>query len=289
MSKFDYNTAFSRNLGWVNQYEQDLLKDKVIAIPGLGGVGGHHFHSLLRVGFSKFKISDFDQFDVHNFNRQVGASMNTLNREKSEVMSNIAKSINPECEIEVFEKGITDNNYKFFLENVDIIVDGLDIFQMDIRIKLYEHAHRLNIPVITAAPLGMGTSLLAFNPKGTSFNQYFNLDSNLSTNEKMIRFLAGVAPKVMHLKYLKYKEFINIGEGKVPSLHMGCLSATSALSSVCTKIALNRGEVIWAPRGFQVDFYRNKMKFFWRPFGNKNPLQKLLIYFIKRKFKNQGL
>src|SRR5262245_45486036 len=37
---FDYEQAFSRNVGWVTESEQRALRRKRIAIAGLGGVGG---------------------------------------------------------------------------------------------------------------------------------------------------------------------------------------------------------------------------------------------------------
>jgi molybdopterin/thiamine biosynthesis adenylyltransferase len=282
--QFNYQRAFSRNLGWVNKEEQGRINSTVIAIPGLGGVGGHHLHSLLRVGFSKFKIADFDTFDVHNFNRQLGSNMKTVGVEKIEVAKAMALEINPECSVEKFSEGITKENYKDFLQGVDIVVDGLDVFQIDLRILLYEYAHEIGVPVVTAAPLGMGTSYLSFNPRGMSFNQYFNLNTELDSNEKLVRFLAGLAPKGLHLSYMKYTEFINIEKQDVPSLHIGCLAATSAVASVCTKMVLNRGRIIWAPRGVHTDFFKNKTSTFWRPWGNKNPVQKLIMALVRRKF-----
>jgi len=37
---FDYDSAFSRNIGWVTQAEQARLRKSRIAIAGLRGVGG---------------------------------------------------------------------------------------------------------------------------------------------------------------------------------------------------------------------------------------------------------
>ncbi len=39
---YDYHAAFSRNLGWVTETEQAILRSKRIAIAGMGGVGGAH-------------------------------------------------------------------------------------------------------------------------------------------------------------------------------------------------------------------------------------------------------
>ena len=37
--QFNYDLAFSRNIGWVTEYEQGLLRSKKIAVAGLGGGG----------------------------------------------------------------------------------------------------------------------------------------------------------------------------------------------------------------------------------------------------------
>lgn len=72
---FDYDRAFSRNIGWVTEAEQAKLKKSRVAIAGLGGVGGAHLLTLTRLGTSNFNIAEFDDFDAHNLNQQAGAFM----------------------------------------------------------------------------------------------------------------------------------------------------------------------------------------------------------------------
>ena len=43
---FDYDAAFSRNIGWVTEAEQGKLRKARVAIAGLGGVGGAHLLTL---------------------------------------------------------------------------------------------------------------------------------------------------------------------------------------------------------------------------------------------------
>ena len=76
--EFDYHEAFSRNLGWVTEAEQETLRNKRIAIAGMGGVGGSHLLTLTRLGIGAFNLADFDQFELANFNRQAGASVSHL-------------------------------------------------------------------------------------------------------------------------------------------------------------------------------------------------------------------
>ena len=82
LAVFDYSDAFSRNIGWVTQAEQARLRKSRIAIAGLGGVGGAHLLTLARLGIANFNISDFDDFDVHNLNRQAGAFMPYMGQPK---------------------------------------------------------------------------------------------------------------------------------------------------------------------------------------------------------------
>nr|WP_310735253.1 ThiF family adenylyltransferase [Mitsuaria sp. TWR114] len=80
---FDYDRAFSRNIGWVTRDEQQRLRRARVAVAGLGGVGGAHVLTLSRLGIANFNIADFDEFDVHNMNRQAAAFMSSMGRPRS--------------------------------------------------------------------------------------------------------------------------------------------------------------------------------------------------------------
>jgi molybdopterin/thiamine biosynthesis adenylyltransferase len=281
---FEYNTAFSRNLGWLSKQEQKIISNKVIAIPGMGGVGGHHLHSLARLGYQNFKIADFDEFDTNNTNRQIGSTILTKGRHKAEVMKEMILAINPNAKIEIFKDGVNPSNYSDFLNKVDIVVDGLDVYVIKPRIELFDMALRKDIPVVTAGPLGMGTSIISFNPKGMNFSDYFNINTSMSDSDLLVHFMAGLAPSSLHFQYLFHEDVVNIAEGNVPSLHTGVLAATTAVAAEVTKISLNRGSVKYAPHSSHYDFYLNRLKKIWRPGGNKNILQRLAIAMIRKKF-----
>jgi hypothetical protein len=53
------------------------------------------------------------------------------------------------------------------------------------------------------------------------------------------------------------------------------------------KILLGRGKVPAAPHGLHFDAYRNKLVRTWRPGGNNNPLQRLLLSVARRRFLRQ--
>jgi len=278
---FDYNEAFSRNIGWVTEDEQTVLQSKRIAIAGMGGVGGSHLLTLTRLGIGKFNIADFDIFELANFNRQAGASIPTINQEKSATMENLAQAINPELDIKRFEHGVTVGNLDDFLDGVDLYIDGLDFFVLDIRQKVFARCYELGIPAITAAPLGMGTALLTFLPGKMSFEQYFRLQGH-DPMEQQIRFLVGLSPSFLHQPYLVDKSRVNFVDQKGPSTPMACELCAGATATEALKILLDRGKVQCAPWGYQFDAFRNKFKKTWRPGGNENIIQKIAIYIARK-------
>ena len=282
-SDFDYNKAFSRNIGWVTQTEQQLLSGKRVAIAGMGGVGGSHLLTLVRLGISKFHIADFDTFELANFNRQAGARMSSLGKPKADELAQMARDINPDVDIKIFNDGVHKDNLKQFLSGIDIYVDGLDFFVIDIRRLIFDTCTQLNIPAITAAPLGMGTALLSFLPGKMTFEDYFQLDG-LNTEEQLIHFLVGLSPARLQNAYLVEPEAVDLVNHKGPSTIMACELCAGAAATQVLKILLQRGHILAAPWGMHFDAYRNKLSKTWRPGGNKNPLQRLAIAIGRRKF-----
>lgn len=273
---FSYETAFSRNIGWLSDTEQNTLRHKRIAIAGMGGVGGFHLLTLARLGVGKFNIADLDTFELANFNRQAGAGMSTLHRPKVEVLAGMTWEINPKAELDIYALGVNAANLDEFFKDVDIYVDGLDFFAFDARELVFAHCARHGIPAVTVAPLGMGAALLNFMPGGMTFEEYFQLVGRPEL-EKAVRFLVGLAPALLHRHYLADKSRVDLKARKGPSTIMACQLCAGVAASEALKILLGRGKVWAAPHGIQFDGYRNKLAHTWRPGGNRNPLNMLAI------------
>lgn len=280
---FDYTTAFSRTIGWITTAEQATLRSKRVAIAGLGGVGGAHLLTLTRLGIQSFNLADFDRFGTENFNRQAGAFQSTVGQPKVDVVSRMARDINPDLNINKFPAGVTFDNMEQFLSGVDLYVDGLDFFVLDIRAKLFALCAERGIPAITAAPLGMGAAVLAFLPGRMTFEEYFQLEGR-TKNEQLLRFMVGLAPAVLHQAYLVEPSAVDLVNRRGPSTPMACEICAGIAGTQALKILLGRGDVIAAPRGLHFDAYRNKLVRTWRPGGNSNPLQRLILSLARRRF-----
>ena len=284
---FDYHQAFSRNIGWVTEQEQSRLRQCKVAIAGAGGVGSAHLLTLTRLGISHFSISDFDQFEIHNFNRQAGAMLSTIDQDKVEVMERLARDINPELVIDSYPQGIDASNVDAFLDGVDLYVDSLDFFALEARKLVFAACTAKGIPIVTAAPLGMGSALLCFMPGKMTFEQYFCFEGR-SELDQYIQFLIGLSPSMLQLPYLVDKSRVDFKARKGPSTIMGVQLCAGLAATYALKILLQRGDIVAAPFGLHFDAYRNKLKRTWRPFGNKGLLPRLMFVIAKQTVTRAG-
>lgn len=273
-SMFDYQEAFSRNLGWLTPQEQQRLRRARVAVAGMGGVGGVHVQGLARLGIGALNLSDFDCFEQANFNRQAGAAMSTVGRAKVEVMREFALDVNPETDIRVFPDGLDEGQLADYLDGVDLLIDAIDFFANGLRPALYRAARERGIPVVCSAPLGAGASLISFHPGGTSFDDYFGF-AGCDEITMAVRFMVGMSPRLPQRHYLAYPEIVDFVKRRVPSLGMACQIAAGMAVTTAMKLLLQRGGVKGAPHSYQFDAYRGRFYSCWRPGGYRNPLQKL--------------
>lgn len=274
--------AFSRNLGLIDEEEQQRLAAARIAVAGAGGVGGLHVLTLARLGIGKFRIADFDTFDAVNINRQFGALASTIGKHKAQVVADMARDINPFAEVEVYPQGVTLENLDAFLSGVQVYIDGIDFFEIEIRRAIFKRCRELGIYALTAAPLGFGATLQVFAPDGMSFDDYFGISDELPYMEKIAAFAAGLAPRPYHIKYLDLSR-VSLARKTGPAVSPACTLASSLIATETVKIITGKGVVRAVPHYLQFDMLRNKFKSGYLLWGGKNPLQILMRKMILKK------
>lgn len=283
IGKFDYDSAFSRNIGLVQPEEQRLLEHGKVAIAGLGGVGGVHATTLARMGIGNFHLADFDCFELHNFNRQAGATMSSLEREKTLVMEEMVHDINPHALVSNFRVGIVPENIAAFLDGVDVVIDGLDYFAVSAREMLYRAAYARNIPVVSAGPIGCSATLLVFEPGGMRWEDYFAMDLARNDFDRYVLFAIGTAPGATQLSYMDRKH-VNLKEKRGPSLALAVQLCAGMVAAETMKLILKRGKVLAAPYYQQFDAYKCKHVVGRLRWGNRGPVQRMKLWLFRRLF-----
>ncbi len=281
---FDFDEAFSRNIGWVTAWEQQILRGKKIAIAGLGGVGGAYLLTLARLGIENFHIADLDTFELANFNRQAGAMVSTLTKSKVETLSKMARDINPNIKITEFTQGITPENLVAFLKDIDLYVDGLDFFVLELRQKIFMRCQELKIPAITVAPLGMGVAYEIFMPGQMGFDEYYGFDPK-TPEENSLKFLLGLNPLAGHRFYLIDPTTLNLKEKRGPSTIIACNLCAGVVGAEALKILLKRGQIFSAPWFHYFDAYRNVFKKGYLRGGSRNFFQQLRLVIARGSLK----
>ncbi len=284
--RWSYEEAFSRNRGIISRIEQEKLRTKCVAIAGMGGIGGIDLVTLARLGVGRFTIADPDTFEPANTNRQFGAMVSTMGRNKAEVMAEIVRDINPEADVRVFAKALDDDNIPEFMQGADLFVDAIEVFEMDVRRRLFEQAARQGLYAITAGPVGFSGIWIVFDPVGMSFDRYFDLSDGMSPLEKLVAFAVGVAPKATQRPYMDLRD-LDIAGRRGPSSAAACHLAAGAMACESLKLLLGRGRVRTAPHYQQFDAYRGLYArgYLWR--GNRHPWQRIKRAILAKTLKRQ--
>ena len=62
---------------------------------------------------------------------------------------------------------------------------------------------------------------------------------------------------------------------------MSCDLCAGVMGVSVLKVLLGRGKLRAAPWAMQFDAFHQRIKFTWRPFGNANPIQQLMLLLIR--------
>ena len=116
-----------RIIDYIGEENLRKIENAKVLLIGLGGVGGYAFEALIRSGFKNVTVIDFDTFEISNLNRQIYATMDTLNQNKAQIASLRALKINHEAKITCLDKKLSvDDITKEFVTRYDYIIDACD-------------------------------------------------------------------------------------------------------------------------------------------------------------------
>ena len=142
--------GFSREERLIGKENLEKLNKSKVAVFGIGGVGSFVVEGLARAGIGKLLLVDNDTIDITNINRQIHANINTVGKNKVDVMKERILSINPEAEVDVSTEFFMPGS-KLLDNSLGYIVDAIDTVTG--KTELVCKANELNIPIIS----GMGT------------------------------------------------------------------------------------------------------------------------------------
>ena len=147
---------FSRTKMLLGENAVELLQTKKVRVFGIGGVGGYVVEALVRSGVENFVLVDNDEVCESNLNRQIIATVDTIGKDKVDVMEERILSINPKAVVEKRKCFyLPENAADFDFTRYDYIVDAVDT--VTAKIDIIVRAAEAKVPVISA--MGAGNKL----------------------------------------------------------------------------------------------------------------------------------
>ena len=201
---------------------------------GAGGLGGYLAVQLARVGVKHIKIGDPDHFEESNINRQLGAGINTIGKNKAIVVGNLISEAMPDVSVEVFPEGIQRHTAEEFVEGADLVFDCTDFYLVDERYAL--HRAYLNHPktktMLCGCVWGWGSAIYKFDRDGMTYQELIGLrEGEDLTSEKidtLVRVQANYFPRFPSKETI-YGWMEDIGNipilGAIPPICCGLLTA----------------------------------------------------------------
>lgn len=147
------NNQFTRTELALGKEGLEKIKNSKIVLFGLGGVGSYIAEALARIGVQNLIIVDGDVVDITNINRQLIANMETIGRNKAELVKERINLINPLANVVVISKFVkSEGDIDFVDETVDYVIDAIDDF--DAKIMIIKKSKELRLNLISS----MGTA-----------------------------------------------------------------------------------------------------------------------------------
>lgn len=133
---------------------QEKIRNKHVLIVGAGALGSASAESFVRAGIGKLTIIDRDYVEWSNLQRQQLYSEEDAREKlpKTIAAKNRLEKLNSEVQIDAFVMDACAENLEGLLENVDVIIDATDNF--DIRFIINDLSQKYNIPWVYGSCVG---------------------------------------------------------------------------------------------------------------------------------------
>eukprot|EP00904_Undaria_pinnatifida_P007541 jgi/Undpi1/3917/HiC_scaffold_16.g07285.m1 len=148
---------FSRNRFFFQEGFENI-RDALVIVVGLGGVGSHAAHMLVRSGVKKLRVIDFDQVTLSSLNRHAVATWEDVGRPKALVLRDRLHAIIPNARIDarvsMFKKREAD-----LLLDIDVppghcfVLDCID--DLATKAELIEQCSRRGLRVLSSMGAGL--------------------------------------------------------------------------------------------------------------------------------------
>jgi len=141
--------------------QEKLLAAKVLII-GMGGLGCPVAMYLAAAGVGHLVISDFDQVDLTNLQRQIAHTTDDIGRSKVESVKATLQALNDNTKVELIDEKLEGGSLLNAIAAADIVVDASDNFST--RFAVNDSCFKTGTPLVSGAAIQFEGQVSVFDP-----------------------------------------------------------------------------------------------------------------------------
>jgi tRNA A37 threonylcarbamoyladenosine dehydratase len=153
LESYRLHRRFDRMGRLVGDAKMEKLMRSHVMVIGVGGVGSWAAEALVRSGVGEITLVDFDEICVTNINRQLHALATNVGKQKSDVMAERLRAINPRVKVNSIPMFYNaDHCAEIFAKRPDFVIDAID--NLTAKSHLLRYCVDEKIPVICSTGSG---------------------------------------------------------------------------------------------------------------------------------------
>ncbi|MEM7206903.1 MAG: molybdopterin-synthase adenylyltransferase MoeB [Pseudomonadota bacterium] len=201
------------NLPQIGTQGQEKLLQSRCLIVGMGGLGSPIALYLAAAGVGKLILSDFDQVELSNLQRQIVHTVDQVGELKTHSAKRACAAINPDIEIETIDYALDSEDLADFVSQVDIVIEGSDNFPT--RFAVNEACVKFSVPLVSGAAIRSDGQISVFRndkPESPCYRCLFKGSQDGETCERVGVFgpIVGIIGCMQAMEAIKV--LLNIGD-----------------------------------------------------------------------------
>jgi len=150
------------SLKQIGEIGQQKLLDSTVLIIGMGGLGSPAAMYLAAAGIGRLIISDFDQVEDSNLQRQIIHRTQDIGELKALSAKHTIAEINPDCNVEAIDWQLEESELEKYAQKVDLILDCTDNFPT--RFMINRICVKTDTPLVSGAAIRMEGQIASYIP-----------------------------------------------------------------------------------------------------------------------------
>lgn len=131
----------------------EFLRQRHVAVIGIGGVGSWAVEALARSGVGTITLIDNDTICETNMNRQIHTLGSTVDHAKVLTMAARVKEINPQCDCRPIDDFLTMKTMEEYLDRgYDYVIDAIDSIKF--KAEMIAFCKRRKLPILVTGGAG---------------------------------------------------------------------------------------------------------------------------------------